>query len=131
MRSFLILGSILAILVGWLFWAAPSSRAYGSVFAVTRVEWQGTNCIAYFTSSNENPRVVGYPSFDCTTGPLASPRWAEWEQNRTLGQIIGVDPIMDDNNWMRCTVWINGQVVATDFAQKSDRREISCLRTVR
>lgn len=40
MRGFLILGTILASLVVWLFWAAPSSHADGSVLTAIPVEWQ-------------------------------------------------------------------------------------------
>ena len=130
MRGFLILSSILTALIVWLFVAAPA-RADTGVDALTRVEWQGTPCIAYFAASSGEFDVVGYPSFYCAPGAAGLPRWAEWEESRIPGQLMGVDPVMDDNNWMKCTVWINGQVVATDFALKSDRREISCLRTVR
>lgn len=130
MRGFLVLGTILTSLVAWLFWAAPS-RADTTVRALTRVEWQGTDCIAFFAASNADKRVVGYPTFDCTPGPAGAPRWAEWEQDRTRGELVGIDPVMDGNNWMRCTVWVNARVVATDLALASDRREVSCLRTVR
>jgi len=129
-RGFLVLSSILTALIVWLFVAAPA-RAATQVDALTRVEWQGTPCIAYFAASVAEPDVVGYPGFYCATGAAGLPRWAEWEEGRTPGQLMGVDPVMDDNNWMRCTVWVNGRVVATDFALRSDRREISCLRTVR
>jgi len=128
-RGFLILTSILTALMVWLFVAAPA-RAATEVDALTRVEWQGTPCIAYFAAANNNKRVVGYPTFDCISGGDGKPRWAEWEQKRTTGQLIGIDPVMDRNNWMRCTVWINGRIVVTDFALASDKREVSCLRTV-
>lgn len=44
MRGFLILGTILATLIGWLFWAAPA-KAYAYVSASTLVGWQGTLCV--------------------------------------------------------------------------------------
>jgi hypothetical protein len=129
MRGFLILSSILTALMVWLFVAAPA-RADTTVDALTRVEWQGTPCIAYFAASNADKGVVGYPTFDCITGTPGKPRWAEWEQTRSTGQLIGIDPVMDRNTWMRCTVWINARIVVTDFALASDKREVSCLRTV-
>jgi hypothetical protein len=131
MRGFLILGTILASLIAALFWAAPSRALTQTVDALTRVEWQGTNCIAYFAASNDDKRVVGYPTFDCTTGAFGLPRWAEWEETRSSGQVVGVDPIMSENTWMRCTLWINAQIVVTDFARAADKREVSCLRSVR
>jgi hypothetical protein len=130
MKGFLVLGTILVSLIVALFWAAPSKAFVRYVQATTRVEWQGTNCIAFFGASNAEPDVVGYPSFDCIPGTAGLPRWAEWEETRTTGQVIGIDPIMDNNNWMRCTLWVNAQVVVTDYARARDGREVSCLRTV-
>ena len=120
-----------ASLIAALFWAAPAKAYTQTVAALTRVEWQGTNCIAFFGPSNDDKRVVGYPTFDCTPGTPGLPRWIEWEQNRSTGELVGIDPVMDGNNWMRCTVWINARIVVTDFALASDKREVSCLRTVR
>jgi hypothetical protein len=131
MRGFLILSTILVSLLAALFWAAPAKAYTQTVTALTRVEWQGTNCIAYFGASTDNKRVVGYPTFDCTPGTPGLARWAEWEETRSSGQLVGIDPVMSDNTWMRCTLWINAQIVVTDFALASDKREVSCLRTVR
>lgn len=127
----MILGTILASLIAALFWAAPSRALTSQIDALTRVEWQGTNCIAFFAASNDDERVVGYPTFHCTSGTFGLPRWAEWEETRSSGEVVGIDPIMSDNNWMRCTVWINARVVVTDFALATDKREVSCLRSVR
>ena len=51
MRSFIILGSILAALVGWLFYAAPA-HADGGVFS------DGTSRVSVHCFAGDNARVV-------------------------------------------------------------------------
>ena len=129
MRGFLVLGSILAALVGWLFWAAPA-RAYAYVSASTLVEWQGTPCVTATGPSLGNPYVIGTPSVTCQPGPSGAVRWSRWDEVRSSGQYVGVNPIMGGNAWIRCTLFINGAVEVTDFAAAGDGTDVTCLRVV-
>lgn len=123
--------TILASLVAWLFWAAPHSNAYvRQVSASTLVEWQGSSCVAAVGPSLGNPYVIGTPSYTCQPGPVGSSRWARWDELRVSGQYVGVDPIMGDNNWVRCTLFINGVLEMTDYADAGDGTDVTCLRTV-
>lgn len=128
MRGFLILVSILATLMVWLFWAAPSSHAYREVFAVTRVEWAGSNCIQAYGASQGNPYLIGSPVWTCVAP--SAPHWAEWAESRATGQIVGVDPEMGDNAWIKCTLYINGRVEYVDWATAGNGHQVSCLRYV-
>jgi hypothetical protein len=131
MRGFLILGTILASLVAWLFWAAPHSQAYiNQVSASTLVEWQGSSCVAATGPSLGNPYLLGSPSYTCQPGPPGAVRWARWDELRVSGQLVGVNPIMGDNNWIKCTLFINGAVEISDYAAAGDGTDVSCLRVV-
>lgn len=130
MRGFLLLGSILGTLVGWLFYAAHTARADRWVNAVTLVEWQGTNCVVATGPSLGNPYVLGTPSTTCMPGPYGAVHWAQWQQGGYSGQLVGVDPIMGANNWIRCTLYVNGSVEVSDFAAVGDGTDVTCLRVV-
>lgn len=129
MRGFLVLGSILALLVGWLFWAAPNAHAR-YITAVTVVEWQGTGCVVATGPSLGNPYLLGTPSTTCMGGPPGSVRWARWDQGGYSGQYIGVNPIMGANNWISCTLYVNGAIEVSDYASAGDGTDVTCLRVV-
>lgn len=129
MRGFVILGTILTSLVAWLFWAAPA-KADRYISAVAVVEWQGTGCVVATGPSLGNPYLVGTPSTTCTPGSYGSPRWARWDQGGYSGQFIGINPIMGANNWISCTLYVNGAVEVTDYAAAGDGTDVTCLRVV-
>lgn len=130
MKGFLVLGSILATLLAALFWAAPADAYVNQVSASTLVEWQGSPCVQATGPSVGNPYVLGTPSYTCQPGPSGAPRWARWDELRVSGQYVGVDPIMGDNNWIKCTLFINGAVEVSDYATRGDGTNVTCLRTV-
>jgi len=127
-RSFIVLGGILAGLVGWLFWAAADAHAYQTVRAVTRVEWSGSNCVQAYGASQSNPYLIGAPVWACDGN--GSPHWAEWVEYRGSGQVVGIDPEMGANDWIKCTLWINGRVEYADQATAGNGHQVSCLRVV-
>lgn len=128
MRGFLILGGILATLVGALFWVAPRAGAYQTVYAVTRVEWAGSPCVQVYGASVGNPYLIGSPVWQCDSN--GSPHWAEWTESRASGQVVGIDPEMGNNSWIKCTLWINGRVEYVDYATAGNGHQVSCLRYV-
>lgn len=127
MKGFLVLSTILASLVSWLFWAAPDADA-APVFAVTRVEWAGNPCVQVYGASQNNPYLIGAPVWQCDTTP--GMHWAEWVESRTTGQVVGVDPEMGGNAWISCTLWVNGRIEAHAEATAGNGVQVSCLRTV-
>lgn len=130
MRGFIVLGSILGVLVAALFWAAPAKAYINQVSASTLVEWQGSSCVQATGGSVGNPYVLGTPSYTCQPGPVSAARWARWDEIRVSGQYVGIDPIMGDNNWIKCTLFINGAVEVSDYAARGDGTDVTCLRTV-
>lgn len=129
MRGFVALGSLLTVLVGWLCWAAPA-RAERYVHALAVVEWQGTNCVLASGPSMGNRYIIGTPSTTCVAGYYGAVHSASWDQNGYSGQYVGIDPIMGDNNWISCVVYVNGRVEKTDYASAGDGSDVNCLRVV-
>lgn len=124
MRGFLVLFTILASLVAWLFWAAPDAAASRWVTAVTRVQWGDSPCVQVYGASQSNPWLIGAPIYQCGGGQ------AEWVEQRQSGQVVGIDPEMGANSWISCTLWINGAVEWSDSALAGDGNQVSCLRYV-
>lgn len=124
MRGFLVLSTILASLIVWLFWAAPKGHAYQSVRAVTYVQWGGSPCVQIYGASVGNPYLIGSPIYECGGGQ------AQWVEYRSTGQVVGVDPEMGNNSWIACQLYVNGRLEYSDSANAGDGNQVSCLRYV-
>ena len=98
------------------------------VFAVTRVEWTGSPCIQVYGASQNNPYLVGAPIYQCVAP--SAPHWAEWVESRSSGQVVGIDPEMGSNTWVRCTLWINDAIAFMDFAEAGDGHQVNCIHVV-
>ena len=126
MKQYLVLGTVLS----GLLWSAPLAEADYYVHALAVVEWQGTDCVIAAGPSMGNRYVIGTPSTTCMYGPFGSARWAQWDQSGYSGQYVGIDPIMGANNWIKCTVYVNGRIEKTDYASAGDGTDVNCLRVV-
>jgi hypothetical protein len=128
MRSFLILGSILAALVVWLFSIAPDSHAYSEVRGITEVRWSGSHCVQIYGAAVTNPYLIGSPVWQCDGGN--GTHAASWVEYRGSGQVIGIDPEMGDNDWISCTLWVDGRVEYSDSATAGNGHQVNCIRVV-
>ena len=44
------------------------------------------------------------------------------------GDVIGVDPIITGSiTWASCTLYVDGQVAASDYATRGDGHDVACL----
>ena len=93
-----------------------SAYVYGGYYAKTQVQWGGASCIGV------NEAYGGYDTL-CGYG-------GAWERNEIVysGQDFGLDPIMGGANWVSCQVYINTQLVYSDYASAGDGHDASCLR---
>lgn len=130
MKGFAILSTILAALMGWAFYAADRAVALMQVSGTTVVQWQGTSCVAAQGAAFGNPYQMGRPSLTCDGGPVGMVHTATWNELRVSGQYIGVDPIMGANNWISCTLYVNGELVVSDHADAGDGTDVTCLQVV-
>jgi hypothetical protein len=92
--------------------AAPAN-AQLSWYTKTVVRWTGASCIQ-----------LDYPG---GSGGACGGGW-EIPHQVVRGQEFGVDPVMGDANWIFCEVWIEGQVVYSDYAYAGDGTDVNCLR---
>ena len=106
--------------VGALIGIAPDAEAVST--AVTIVNWGGTGCIETQGPMIRNPYLLSVPTTQCS--PIGSLVWTEM---RPAGAWIGVDPIMGNADWISCSV-DDGWNVYTDYAQRGDGTDVSCLR---
>ena len=106
-----------AVTVATVVGAAPAN-AYGSgyYYTTTNVEWGGSSCIGV------NEAYGGYETF-CGYG-------GGWRIDERVdsGQDFGLDPVMGSANWISCEVYINTQLVYSDFATNGDGHDVNCLR---
>ena len=95
---------------------APSANAYGLYYTTTEVQWGGTNCI------QEN-QAYGYSDYLCGFGN-------SWHRDERVasGQDFGLDPVMGSASWISCQVYVDTQLVYSDYATVGDGTDVNCLR---
>ena len=101
------------------------ARLSENAYAYTTVTWGGTACIEHSGASNGNPYVLGHGE---TCMPYS--HTAYWDEVRSSGQLIGVDPIMGNASWISCTITIDGRFSYSDYASRGDNTDVNCLRVV-
>ena len=45
---------------------------------------------------------------------------AAWDEYRSSSQLIGVDPIMGNADWISCTITVDGRYSYSDYASRGD-----------
>jgi hypothetical protein len=115
MRAKLISGAVGAAAVTAVA-LAPSANACGSLhYVTTQVSWGGSNCIAV--------QEVWRPEVFCGYGN-------SWELDERVGhyQDFGMDPTMGAADWISCNVYVDTQLVYSDFAVRGDGTDVNCIR---
>ena len=123
-KAALVGGAAAAAIAATVGVASPAQAYSGYAYAHTVVTWGGTNCIEHSGASNGNPYVLGY-GHTCMYSHAAA-----WDEARSSGQLIGVDPIMGNADWISCTITVDGRFSYSDYASRGDGTDVNCLRTV-
>lgn len=103
--------------------AAPAHAGVATSFTV--VDWGGSSCLEYVSANKFNPYARSNPYTQCDSGHELS-----WQEQAASGEILGIDPIMGDNDWISCSITINGSWTYTSYAARGDGHDVTCLRTV-
>jgi hypothetical protein len=117
MRKGLIAGAIGAAALAAVSLApSASANAYGGYYTTTQVQWGGSSCIAV----NE---AYGYSDYLCGYGQ-------SWRRDEVVysGQDFGLDPVMGSASWISCQVYVDTQLVYSDYATVGDGTDVNCLR---
>lgn len=57
----------------------------------------------------------------------SSSRLLVWDSTAERGEWIGIDPEMDGNSVIMCTLFVIGRYWLSDYANAGDGHEVSCL----
>lgn len=105
---------------------ATAPTASAGATAHTEVIWGGGDeCILAQGPSIANPYLLSLPTLQCSFSHVLA-----WDERRGPGQLIGVDPIMGDAEWISCSIVVDGSLLYTDFAVAGDDTDVTCLRVV-
>ena len=123
-KAALVSGAAAAAIAATVGVAAPANAypAYGAPNAVTfYTYWGGTDCISIEGAQLYNQRATSFHT-GCGGG------WT-WNEVAGPGEIFGGDPIMGSASWASCKVYVNGDLVYSDYATAGDGTDVNCLRT--
>ena len=108
-----------ALTVGALLGATPAQAAYLSDVHV-EVSWRGSNCLSFY-----GPIRLQFSVGSRTL--CSSSRLLVWDSTAERGELIGVDPVMDGNSVIMCTLFVIGRYGLSDYVNAGDGHEASCL----
>ena len=80
------------------------------------MEWGGSYCITVNKAYGAWEEFCGYGQ-----------SW-HLDEHVFTGQDFGMDPIMGNADWISCQVYLNTQLVYSDFATRGDGADVNCLR---
>ena len=109
--------------------AAPAQAhsGYGYSYARTVVTWGGT-ALHRALRRVERQSLRAVLGYGHTCMPYSHA--AAWDEYRSSSQLIGVDPIMGNADWISCTITVDGRYSYSDYASRGDGTYVNCLRTV-
>lgn len=114
------MASAVAIGVGISGTSASTARAapLSGVTVMTIVSWRGTDCIPIRTSSGQRQLcdAVQHPASEAVV-----------EQNKQAGDLVGVDPMMGDADWISCRLFFNGSPQTSSSATAGDGTDANCM----
>jgi hypothetical protein len=113
----LIIAALIAVTAALGLTSAPANAASG--YVVTRIEWGGT----LHRACRPGRHRLRLPR-----QPLR--RLDGVHRVRLPGQLVGQDPVVGNNDWVSCTITINGRVEWTDYASLGDGHDANCLRVM-
>lgn len=92
------------------------------VTVMTIVKWSGTDCVVVRTADGQRNLC------DALQQP---PSEAVIEHGKTVGDLVGADPVMGGAAWIGCELFLNGGSTLSDVALAGDGSDVSCLTTLR
>jgi hypothetical protein len=106
--------------------AVPTALAQASVIpgitVMAIVKWSGTDCIPARTADENRDlcKTVGQPRSEALV-----------EHGHAVGDLVGVDPVMGQADWVSCELYLNGSPTMSDAALAGDGSDVTCLTVLR
>jgi hypothetical protein len=101
--------------------AQAEPRYLPGTTVMTIVSWSGADCIPIRTSWGQRQLC------DSVQQPAGE---AVVEHNKHAGDLVGVDPMMGDADWISCQVFLNGSPQMGYSATAGDGTDANCLRVL-
>jgi hypothetical protein len=122
-RTRIAIVAVMSLATALLLSSAPDSKAEPVHEVKTRITWLGPQTFIEFnTAAYDRTRIV--------TALLYGEGEANLIEPVRPGELYGADPIIGQNSYVSCTVWVDGVQVLSDQATAGDGHDCSCLRVM-